>query len=131
MNHPSGAFAFGSDGRKFDGDPHTPADVYYAQFRLLSALFGSDGGLSDSPVCISLRVHTGLVNHPSGAFASVAMDPSVMATHIPPPTLAVLKSRVPVVPVVAIKLGSITTEANAPDGRFTRGCVDPERYAHG
>ena len=32
---------------------------------------------------------------------------------------------------VAIKLGSITTEANAPDGRFTRGCVDPERYAHG
>ena len=59
---------FGSDGPKFDGDSHTPAPFFRTHWMGLSALLGRDGGLGDSPMCISLRVHTTLANRLSGAF---------------------------------------------------------------
>ena len=49
---------FGSDGPKLHGDSHTPAPFFRTHWMGLSALLGRDGGLGDSPMCISLQVHS-------------------------------------------------------------------------
>merc|ERR1712162_50599 len=49
---------FSSDGPKLDGDPYTPARIFRTHWMSLSALLGCDSRLGDSPMCISLQVHT-------------------------------------------------------------------------
>ena len=55
---------FGSDAPALQGDSHAPTQIYHTQFTTLSARFGSECGLGNSPTRISLLVHTSVPKPP-------------------------------------------------------------------
>ena len=129
----------GSDAPTLQGNSHAPTHICHTQFRSPSAALGREGGLGDSPMCISLWVHTTLANRPSGAFASVAMDPSLMATHIPPRPFSALTGWV-LVHCLGVTAGSATRPcayrsgstqplANRLSGAFASVAMDPSCMA--
>ena len=57
-------FKFSSDAPALQGDSHAPTQIYHTQFMTLSVRFGSECGLSNSPMRISLLVHTSIPKPP-------------------------------------------------------------------